>query len=247
LPSHAGKEAALYDGSGAQILGRTAVRHWLDPHPDAAAFAETWEFSTKGTMTQAALEAAGWTFTNVSAEVSKGVLWLTATSANWGHASLAVNLAGDFDILCTPVFPDSYGFTPRVPYAVGGIGVADTVNNVVQHAYIWSVNGLARSYNYFGGTWSAGGGSGTSATLTPSGLPPVIRIRRVSGSVKTSIGSSWPMMGLVVDDTNVDYRGFVGEQSVADADTYQKLFLANYFQGGDNGAKFGFIFLRRFQ
>ncbi len=24
LPSHAGKEAALYDGSGAQILGRTA-------------------------------------------------------------------------------------------------------------------------------------------------------------------------------------------------------------------------------
>ena len=49
LPSHAGKEAAVYDGSGAQILGRTAVRHWLDPDPDA--IAGTWEFSTTGDMT----------------------------------------------------------------------------------------------------------------------------------------------------------------------------------------------------
>ena len=95
LPSHAGKEAALYDGSGAQIVGRTAVRHWLDPDPDA--ISGSWEFSTYGDANQATLEAAGWTFSGCSGVVSNGVLILTATGTGRAVAETTVSLSGDFD------------------------------------------------------------------------------------------------------------------------------------------------------
>ena len=103
LPSHAGKEAALYDGSGAQIVGRSAVRNWLDPHPDASSFAETFEFSTTGDMNQTALETAGWTFSNCTAAVSGGTLWITASASTISQAYLTVNFAGDFDVVATLV------------------------------------------------------------------------------------------------------------------------------------------------
>ena len=104
LPSHAGKEAAVYDGSGAQILGRTAVRHWLDPHPDAASFAETWEFSATGDMTQAALETAGWAFdVGTSGSVSGGVLKITNNGAGLEGVRLTCSFDGDFDVIAAPL------------------------------------------------------------------------------------------------------------------------------------------------
>lgn len=237
LPSHAGKEAALYDGAGNQILGRSAVRHWLDPHPDAASFAETWEFSTKGTMTQAALEAAGWTFENCTAAVSNGALWLTVT-ANGAlvRASIAVSLSGDFDIYMTPI---STGAATSLPYesttnnslGVLGLGVARYeagITDLAHYNYYGAVNGTLRTDHFmYSGTWTALGGTDDSDNAY--GTSQVTRAARYSGQITICTGSiGFPLqLGTHLNANSPSYihNGWTRKTWVNDATTYNKLFL----------------------
>ena len=254
LPSHAGKEAALYDGSGAQIVGRTAQRHWLDPHPDAASFDETWEFSTTGDMTQGQLESAGWTFKDCSGSVSNGIFWLSGVTggaaANWAHASLSVSLSGDFDLLISPLLPigyaDNQGPIENVQY--GGVGVAIVSGNDAHHVYGRFVNGYGFNYRYTAGAWDVGGGSETNGiSYAP---PSMIRISRVSGTVylygAVGEGAS-PVM--VPDDTAPQNNGWTTAATVSDSQTFDKIFLApgRRVSSAVSGQTCGFRFLRRFQ
>jgi len=245
LPSHAGKEAAVYDGSGAQICGRTAVRHWLDPHPDAAAFAETWEFSTTGDMTQGQLETAGWTFTGCTASVSSGLLTLVAGAENpIVKADLTVSLAGDFDFIFAPIPAPGYSsVSPSSVYTFGGGGVADTVSDVAHYSHGASVTGFVRTYTRKTGTWTSL--SGTESYQTLQGSPALLRVSRVSGTVYINGGQAWTSQ-LYADDVSA-YHGWGSATSQADSTTFNKLFLTAYAGGVTTGTAWSFAFLRRFQ
>ena len=242
LPSHAGKEAAVYDGSGAQILGRTAVRHWLDPHPDAASFDETWEFSTTGDMTQGQLETAGWTFTSCAGSVSGGAMWLQRTASAYWSANLAVSLAGDFDIVVGVIREMDYTTASPPNYLTGGFGVADTVNNVAHHQYGSMVNGYGRTQTFINGAWTTFAGTGANSSFY--GPPRMLRIWRVSGTVYLAACSTETPL-LKADDTLADRNGWSAVATVSDADTFDKLFFKIDSTVGDG--VFGVTFIRRFQ
>ena len=251
LPSHAGKEAAVYDGSGAQIIGRTAVRHWLDPHPDAAAFAETWEFSTTGAMTQGQLESAGWTFTNCTGVVANGMLILTFTSNAVAMASLAVNFTGDFDVCITPIstmqyfaagtgFPSSY---------VGGGGVADYRAGVADVAHYGLVgpnsSQLDAFYRYINGAFTTLGGT---EELDGVYVPNFVRVFRYSSTVEvTGASAVHPQWNLIADDSSPHTHGFANNASVTDSSTFNKLFLTQTKGNSVTGTKIAFASIRRFQ
>ena len=253
LADHAGAEAALYldDGAGGvdQILGRTAVPHWLDPHPDAAAFAETWEFSTKGTMTQAALETAGWTFENCTGAVSNGVLWLTTTGgAVYHRAYLTVNLTGDFDFLVAPVIYQRYG-TASLLGVSNYLAVADSATDDKCHGV--NLRRISDRYNFqpqYDGKWSDFT-SFTGANLSAlSWAQPVLRINRVSGTIYVN-GGHGTHCSLVEDSTHPGSDAFMSAgSSIADATAMDRLCLASsHTTDVGNGFIVGFAFLRRFQ
>jgi len=241
LPSHAGKEAAVYDGSGAQILGRTAVRHWLDPHPGAAAFAETWEFSTKGTMTQGQLEAAGWTFSDCTGSVSNGVLWVERSSSAYWKAYLTTNFTGDFDVVAGILWDREYSSSVGEAYNIGGMGVGDTSNNVTHFVAGYMVGGYGKRNSWINGAWTTLGGTNAQPSIYTA--PEMVRVSRVSGTVYLCAGSRVAMVGN--DDTTADRYGWSGVHTVADADTFDRL----YFQksAGTGVGKVGIYFIRRFQ
>ena len=247
LPSHAGKEAAVYDGSGAQIISRTAVRHWLDPHPDAAAFAETWEFSTTGDMTQGQLETAGWTFTDCSAEVSGGILWLTnaASGTIWPRASLNCSFAGDFDVMVHRVNLRWGTADINSGLKLGGIGVGDSVNNVLHQCFCQYSSTRGYRISYTDGTLSTGGSSSTTGAFF---LPPnVARIQRISGALKLTAGMGDGFSSLADAVTTI---GWSSEGTVTDADTMDRLLVLNgHTAAGENinSAVEGYYFIRRFQ
>ena len=241
LPSHAGKEAAVYDGSGAQILGRTAVRHWLDPHPDAAAFAETWEFSTTGDMTQGQLETAGWTFTDCTGYVSGGAMWVERSSSAYWKASIATSFSGDFDVVAGISWERDYTTTVGDAYNIGGIGVGDTSNNVTHFVAGRMVTGYGKRYSFINGAWTTLGG--TSAETSVYAPPEMARIARISGTVYMWVGYRTAMIGN--DDTTADRYGWSPNHNVADADTFDKLYVQKANTTGDG--KVGIHFIRRFQ
>ena len=249
LPSHAGKEAALYDGSGAQILGRSAVRHWLDPHPDAASFAETWEFSTTGDMTQGQLETAGWTFTNCTAEVAHGVLWVTASSAAIVKASIDVNFTGDFDFVITPMQPSGYGVVPVEAniHAWGGGGVGDTTNNVAHYLYGAAENGRPRIEHFYSGAYTTLGG--TQQPWNIYGMPLFLRVWRVSAAVNCR-GGIYGLSALQEDETAPQTHGWSfinGPATVSDSNAFDKLFLTATDVAAQSGSTFGIQSIMRFQ
>jgi len=246
LPSHAGKEAAIYDGSGAQILGRTAVRHWLDPHPAAAAFAETWEFSTTGDMTQGQLESAGWTFdSGMSGSVSGGVLKLTSNAAYLRGARLTVSYAGDFDILAYPLWDTqntaSTGLNNADP--VLGVGASAGEGHHVKVSPGGVGQALVRVHSATTSDWSGGTSASTSSQAGP---PFVCRICRTSGTVYIS-GS---FVGASLFD-NLDNRipitgaGWWAVSTDVDAATMNTLFLGGSFPSG-NPASIYWHCVRRF-
>jgi len=253
LPSHAGKEAAVYDGSGAQILGRTAVRHWLDPHPDAAAFAETWEFSTTGDMTKAQLETAGWTFVECAdAYVQNGILWLEAnasfTGTNWPYAMISTTLAGDFDLMTLPVWSASYAKGPigvgrATQHVIGGVGVGDTSGGELQHCY--SMTSLDRTYSLNKRDGTIATGSGTETTVTTYRSMPTVRLSRISGAVKQTVGE--PLLNAEVPLTTNAF-GWATPRSFADATSFDRIILstADIQASAVVSGKTGFLFLRRF-
>ena len=252
LTDHAGAEAALYldDGAGGvdQILGRTAVRHWLDPHPDAAAFAETWEFSTKGTMTQGQLETAGWTFTNCTGVVSNGMLWITASSAAISHASIVVSLAGDFDLLVGVAPPYSFGDFTTTSGIIGGFGIADTANDVSHQVCMKNLTANSSRIVRYNDTFStlSGGTSAEGAFNSAHGF--VARINRISGTIDLSGGGGWPHTWLKNASGEFGQEGYYYSSTVADADTITRIFLCQTTGGGTtSGSKTGFYFLRRFK
>jgi hypothetical protein len=245
LPSHAGKEAALYDGSGAQILGRTAVRSWLDPHPDAAAFAETWEFSTKGTMTQAALEAAGWTFTNCTGSVTGGRLVLTGpTGTAISGAYLTTSLAGDFDICVRPLFSIAYGDTLGTSY--GGPSFYVGINGGAAHGLaLYFLNGRSRATSLKAGTWANLAGTATNHETYTSGID--FRISRVSGTVLLNATPAEQAGAFLSADTDPTLRGWVGTTQ-ADVGTMDRigLFLSAGSVSAGSTKTAAFAFIRRF-
>jgi len=245
LPSHAGKEAALYDGSGAQILGRTAQRHWLDPHPDAAAFAETWEFSTVGDMTQGQLESAGWTFDADYAGVVSGGLLLTTNNGLYSvkRASIAVSLAGDFDICCVMFANLSYGSVEPYSTRLGTFGVADTVTNVAHHMSNLMTNSYQNPYSYHSGTWAGLAGTATSKSVYGT-YPVVLRISRVSGTIYFNSGT--PFQSNFLDD-DTSFPLWETHTSVADSTTFNKIFVSNSTANSTAGGTAAFAFIRRFQ
>jgi hypothetical protein len=241
LPSHAGKEAALYDGSGAQIIGRSAQRHWLDPHPDA--IAGSWEFSTYGDANQAALETAGWTFTNCSGLVANGLLQLTATSAAVAYASLVVSLAGDFDFVAAPVYPYGYAANPITAYWLGGVCVGDSSGDTFQGSFVAHV-----TYGYLEkvhtGTLSTL--TGTAVELAVYGPIRQVRVLRISGNVRIT-GSIMTHPGIRIDDSSPIDVGWAADTIVADATTFNRIILPVTIGTSPNGSKMNYHFLRRFQ
>jgi hypothetical protein len=247
LPSHAGKEAALYDGSGAQILGRTAVRHWLDPHPDAASFDETWEFSATGDMTQAQLEAAGWTFASCTAAVSNGTLWITTGAAAnpWARAYLSTSLSGDFDIVTEVCLCNPGEIEAVISGIYGGVGVFDSVGDKGHISSLKWVTDRFYSNVWYNGKWSDGGGHTNASGNATFTNPNLVRISRYSGTVYMSIGSSWPTASLSSIALPIAWRS---SGSVANADTYNILSMMNYaaVAGGPSSAVWGVRSIRRF-
>ena len=243
LPSHAGKEAALYDGSGAQILGRTAVRHWLDPDPDATA-ASSWEFSTYGDATQGELETAGWAFSGCTAVASNGMLILTKTAAydTIATATLTVSLSGDFDYVACFSPPDYTGPIPAGNTLYGSLWVADSSGKAHGMGVTYVGNPAWGLRGYRDSTYASLAGGSLYSLAVGAAKLDLIRVARYSGTVLlyggahgwgtgcgTSIASSW--------------RG----TTQADASTFNKLFFLDDAQGKVNqGFKTGIRFLRRF-
>ena len=248
LADHAGAEAALYldDGAGGvdQICGRTAVRHWLDPHPDAASFAETWEFSTTGDMTQGQLETAGWTFSNCSGLVSNGMLWLTATANARAKAYLTVSLSGDFDFTASSIFGQSYGqLYPGVTRG-GGVGVGDPTVDVIHFSEIAHQDGNPVVIKRVNGDWDDHNGTETF-TSCQGATPMVLRVSRVGGTVYVTGGTITSPM--VEDDTSFRNAGWVPAATAVDATTFTRLALPMTYTASAIGDVVGFYFLRRFQ
>ena len=222
LPSHAGKEAALYDGSGAQIVGRSAVRHWLDPHPDAAAFAETWEFSTTGDMTQGELESAGWVFTNCTGAVSNGALRLVGSGAAKPSAyyPTGAGLTGDFDI-CFAV-----GYDPSSQFGTSQQEMCEVVSTSGDVSLAVDVfpNGGRSSGNGYKLVYSTRAVSASTAISFIYYSPLILRVNRVSGTFYTSLGSYYHSV-LTYNSSRVpaNTHGWIVGQNGAQADTYNRI------------------------
>ena len=237
-PGSLAGEAALYDQNGQQILGRTAIRHWLDPHPDAASFDETWEFSTTGDMTQGQLEAAGWAFENCTAEVSGGVLWLTATT-NLAppRAYLVVNLTGDYDICVTGV--NNYRYNPGPYESAGadcncGIGIGryeSGVTDLMHYIKFGMVNGGTLSDNFYAnGAWTSpyGGVSDADQLYTRGDI--IARAVRYSGILAIVSGGVANVMcpQFVLNANSQTYlhgMGWTRKTWIADTTTFNRLAL----------------------
>jgi hypothetical protein len=236
LPSHAGKEAALYDGSGAQILGRTAVRHWLNPDPDA--ISGTWEFSTLGDKTQAQLEALGWTFSRCTAVVANGQMVLTSSeNSNNIRAELVVSLNGDFDyIASTQSYPGpsaAYDYISCFKIGIPG-GVGHLVSTVAAAPFPRGSQTVSTTYD----AASADGTNNTVLMLNGG----VMRIARYSGTVFCGAGSLNCTWGLGV--TAAGGFGWAGA-SGAEGSEYTRIGIVCDC-GATTGQKYAVNFIRRY-
>jgi hypothetical protein len=250
LPAHGGKEAAIYDGSGAQILGRTAVRHWLDPHPDAASFDETWEFSTTGDMTQGQLETAGWTFTDCSAEVSNGILWITtgAGAYPWMKAYYSTSLTGDFDLVMHLVNtePGDTQVSTASNFFRGGLAVVDSSGDVTYQSCSKYTPDRSNCHIFLDGKWSDGTGS-SNVGYNFFRNADCIRIWRISGTLYLAAGPPWPSSSL--SRVAIPW-GWAIAGSKSTAATFDIISLMTYVAQNsmlNSSAKWGVHSIRRFQ
>ena len=244
LPSHAGKEAALYDGSGAAIVGRTAQRHWQDPHPDA--IATSYEFSTMGDMTKAELITAGWTFDNCDGAVTNGVLWLSNfENGTFVRAWTAVSFTGDFDVVAAPVVGASYG-DEMANGSLGYLGVGTSTGDDLHFSGATASAAHYRSTTATGGAWASGGGTATTGDLYTG--PPIVRISRVSGEIYCRGGSS---VVSSLEEDEVATNGSAGwfGRTASEAQTLNRLSLHPHYgaQFSPTTGRCGFLFIRRFQ
>jgi len=242
LPSHAGKEAAVYDGSGAQILGRTAVRHWLDPDPDA--ISGSYEFSTMGDMTQGQLETAGWTFSNYTASVTGGMLALYKTAAydTLAKAEATVSLSGDFDFVIgiSPTKMDSLcsagGYS-----TFSGLYVADSSGS----AHGVCAGGHTGTFGYQSsvGSTYANLASGTLSSVTNINNLRYLRVYRNDGTVYVGFGTKFSSRNWSIAAAANTWS----KTSAVDSSTFDKLILV----GAPNGktsqnSLSGYNFIRRY-
>ena len=234
LPSHAGKEAAVYDGSGAQILGRTAVRNWLDPDPGA--IAGTWEFSTYGDATQAQLETAGWTFSNCTASVANGLLQLVSGGSANVRAETTVSLAGDFDytsrILGIPTSTaGQYDYVSSLR-----VGIPDGVGHSISQVYSGNLIGdrlLAGNYND-----NPASGTAINTVFVDDML---LRISRFSGTVSATVGRSSFVFNL---GTANPPGGYWGGATASDSSTFTRVCIC--CDGTVSGQIYAVPFIRRY-
>jgi hypothetical protein len=249
LPSHAGKEAALYDGSGAAILGRTAVRHWLDPDPDAVA--GTWEFSTYGDAAQAALETAGFTFSGCTAEVANGLLIITKTAAynTVASATLSVSLSGDFDYVIGFVAPKvaqiiRSGYKTNYGAFVADSGGGANTAHGVTVGYSTSNGTAGYQYRSLANSTYADFNGGSAATGALSN-PSTVRLSRVSGNMY--IGTMNQENGGLYDDAGaISFYGMSHYRTYANAVTFDELVIVDDAGGKVYPQKFGVAFIRKY-
>ena len=242
LADHAGAEAALYldDGAGGvdQICGRTAVRHWLDPDPDT--IAGTWEFSTYGDANQAALESAGWTFTNCTGAVDRGLLVLTSTGSEDIRADITVSLTGDYDFVFKLMTPSITTVAAQYDYIAGFmVGIPEGVGHnivMVQNGGEF-IPGATVNDAY---DTAPNSGTTTNVIINSNGL---MRLARYSGTA------------YAVACFSSDYAAHVGNacytngywvgQSGAESDTLTKLCF--FGDAATSGHKYAVPFIRRYK
>ena len=240
LPAHAGKEAALHDGAGNQILGRTAVRHWLDPDPGA--IAGSWEFSTTGNMTQGELETAGWTFVGCTASVTGGQLICIAT-ATAARASTVVSLAGDFIYILGNLHlgwvqtPSTSSYvmpcTLRIGDTVSDASHAIAFSYYYGHPYVRAFR--TTTYNDIP---LAGAGTQGHSVQGFLGCDCYNLIGRLSGSVKFSYSPTWSGSYVSTEWAST---------TTVDATTFNRLAIEpNLTAGCSIGDVFGCRYIRRY-
>jgi len=239
LPSHAGKEAAVYDGSGEQILGRTAVRHWLDPDPSA--IAGTWEFSTYGNATQAALETAGWTFSNCTGTVANGMLKLVSTGSDNARATIVVSLNGDFDYVTKFMSVATTNRTNFDSTVNMKIGIPGDVGHLVSMLCLNQIQAGQTVSTTYDAVPTAGTNIASAGQAFYSDV--VVRICRFSGTVSCVLGGLFGSSALGISGTSASQQGWAGG-SAAEASAYTRLCIA--FDAVTAGHSIYVPFIRRF-
>jgi len=246
-----GAGGGLDESAAEAAWPRLAVPNWLDPHPDAASFAETWEFSTTGDMTQGELETAGWTFLNCTGEVSGGVFWLTAASANPSYAYLTVSLSGDFDfIFSSGIAPQGYddaGDSAASGFYNTGIFSAIDIGSNKRYSMVnWGRDSatLGSTVYYYNGT-NTSVNSGGSEILRNSG-DAMMRMSRVSGTLyRATLGYN---QGALIrsDETSFASYGWASFSSASISNTFDRLAFS-FYDSPSAGEMIGCRFIRRFQ
>ena len=244
-PGTTGGEAALYDGSGKRIISRLAQRDWRDVCPAAAVansgspYAETFEFSATGNMTQGQLESAGWSFTNCTGSVTSGQLVCVVTTAFVPcHAELTLGtaLSGDFDIQFCPMIP-RHGDVPA-QNGYGGLQLCDPTANTLQSIHYQYSNGVHVVYCVKDGVYS------TSAMGTSMGYHRIYdfmiaRLSRASGTMSWSCSTVEGLTG-----NSAPWVAFTYSTS----DSFTKLRVVPHSAPTGNGIGwvFGCRFIRRY-
>ena len=245
LPSHAGKEAALYDGSGAPIVGRTAVRHWLDPDPDA--ISGSFEFSTMGDMTQGELESAGWTFTECTASVTGGQLVIVKTGAynTFAKAEITVSLTGDFAYV-VGIHDNIMDTISQTGDNTGwGIYAADSSGSANGLCLGATSSATSNLRGYKGSTYANLGSGSIWGPIGVNNTVTYLSLGRNSGTV--FFGGGFALSKLLTGAGAPGTTGGWYGTTTADASTFNKLILTGSEVGKEypNGKR-AYSFIRRY-
>lgn len=197
-------------------------------------FAETLEPSATGDLTQAQLEALGWSFAGgvlTHARVADGNLDVKASGAL--RMTRAVSLAGNFDLFVQFRQPRIDWTQAASNWYPGAIVLGDTVGDVAHAIGHWLVNGL-KAYYVTGMTHSTravGTGSSTNITYAAYGGSPncTLRICR-SGSTVYLCAGHLPHVVRTLPPSATNYEhGWIVAASVSDSRTFNQLEIhANY-------------------
>ena len=256
LPDHDGEHAKIFcdDGSGGvdQILARLAVQHHLNPDPAAAAFSETKEFSTASAL-------SGWTDdTGIVSTLRDGRIVLDYTPDEDQQvigAYQSVNLTGDFDFI---TLSHGFGLMEVGSYVNKFLGncimVADSANNKCSGVAGALTGTRTRAYHWVDQTYPVAEAlSYDNENMYHDAGHMVLRVCRYSGTIVVAVGNVYSPgsndAGSVLGPPEFEY-GWFDLDSVADANTYDRLYLGIFFQSAAQAVVSGraqFPFIRRYK
>ena len=202
-------------------------------------------------MNQTALETAGWTFTDCTAEVANGVLWITTPASEnpWSRAYFSTSLTGDFDLIAEVVGSDvpNKGASKGTGDQLGvfGIGIDDTPGLLHQAFPRWESTDRMGGRVGHGGAW-ADAANLTTVSATLFFINNFVRISRTSGTISFYVGAGWPL----ADNYKGSINGWRLIASISESSTYNRIHLSNGLavaSDNESSAVFGFRSIRRFQ